>query len=80
MMTLPRLSGSLFGVHLRVWLLICVATVTTLTGYRYVSDLNGRLEVLVESKAKLGEWRKHLIISTVIPAYSTDILGYLPVL
>ena len=55
MMSLPRLSGSLFGVHLRVWLLICVAMVTALTGYRYVSELNGRLEVLVESKAKLGK-------------------------
>ncbi|XP_012941071.1 heparan sulfate 2-O-sulfotransferase 1 [Aplysia californica] len=52
-MSLPRFSGSFCGLNFRVWLVVCLTLLCVLSVYRYISDLNGRLDVLISSRVKL---------------------------
>ncbi|CAG5120692.1 unnamed protein product, partial [Candidula unifasciata] len=52
-MSILRLTGTFFGLHLRSWAVLAIGMLIVLTAYRSVSDLSKRVTLLGNARLKL---------------------------
>ena len=65
-MTLPRLlTGTFFGYSLKTWLIVAVAFIASLSTFLYISDLNGQITLLLDSRAKLEKAMTKLQLDSI---------------